>query len=107
MSFADGNRNTTNASTHSYIIHAIKNLSIILQMTETRTLILFIFPFPGNLLASSPKYLKPGALSAYIGSVALIKDALIFRPFAPLVMVPVQLKIVATHLNTTADVLPT
>ncbi len=65
-----------------------------------------MFPFLGTLLASTPKHLKPGTRSAHLGKVALIEDTLMVKhSFSPLVMVPVQLKIVAANLNTTIDVL--
>ncbi len=76
-----------------------------LQMMMTWQLIIFL-PFLGTLLGSTPKHLKLGALSAQLGEVALIEDVLMVKySFAPLLMVPVQLKIVVTNLNTTRDVL--
>lgn len=72
-------------------------------MTST---IIFLFPFLRTQLSSTPKYFKPRVLTAHLGKAAFMEDALTVEySFAPLVMVPVQLKIVATNLNTTVDVL--
>ncbi len=75
------------------------------QMFTNRALVIFL-PILGTLLASTPKHLKPGALSVHLGKVALIENALTVKySFAPLFMVPVQLTIVTANLDIAVDIL--
>lgn len=68
--------------------------------------LIIILPFLGTLLIFTPKHLKPGVLSAHLGKVALIGDALMGTySFIPLFLFSVQLRIKATNLHTTVDVL--
>ncbi len=61
--------------------------------------ILFL-PFAGLLVASDPVYLKPGALTARLGQVALVEDVLMVRyPLTTLISIPDNLHAASTELG--------
>ncbi|RUM30632.1 MAG: hypothetical protein DSY32_02030, partial [Aquifex sp.] len=64
---------------------------------------MFVFYFLftlSSILALDPAHLKPGALTAHLGRVALVEDVLWVRyPYAALVTIPGKLREVTEQLN--------